>query len=54
MNEPHDIPASTVFQLMQAGVNGVRASGAKQPIFVEGTCEQMLFVQSAMADNLEN
>ena len=53
-NEPHDIPAQTVFQLvglsppfpvpnltlsqMQAGINGVRASGAtKQMILVEGT-----------------
>ena len=37
-NEPHDIPASTVFALMQAGVNGVRAAGAtSQLILVEGT-----------------
>ncbi|KAH9933594.1 endoglucanase [Epithele typhae] len=37
-NEPHDIPAQTVFQLMQAGVNGVRSSGAtSQMIWVEGT-----------------
>lgn len=37
-NEPHDIPAQTVFNLMQAGVNGVRASGAtSQLILVEGT-----------------
>ncbi|OJT01771.1 Endoglucanase 3 [Trametes pubescens] len=38
MNEPHDIPAQTVFQLMQAAVNGVRASGAtSQLILAEGT-----------------
>ncbi|KAH9847857.1 endoglucanase [Lenzites betulinus] len=38
MNEPHDIPAQTVFSLMQAAVNGVRASGAtSQLILVEGT-----------------
>ena len=37
-NEPHDIPAATVFDLMQAGVNGVRAAGAtSQLILVEGT-----------------
>ncbi|KZV68269.1 carbohydrate-binding module family 1 protein [Peniophora sp. CONT] len=37
MNEPHDIPAATVASLMQAGINGVRASGATQLIMVEGT-----------------
>ncbi|KAJ3555099.1 hypothetical protein NM688_g2764 [Phlebia brevispora] len=38
MNEPHDIPAQTVFNLMQAAVNGIRASGAtSQLILVEGT-----------------
>lgn len=38
MNEPHDIPAQTVFQLNQAAVNGIRASGAtSQLILVEGT-----------------
>ncbi|EIN13297.1 endoglucanase [Punctularia strigosozonata HHB-11173 SS5] len=38
MNEPHDIPATTVYSLMQAGVNGVRAAGAtSQLILVEGT-----------------
>ncbi|KAI0763305.1 endoglucanase [Trametes elegans] len=38
MNEPHDIPAQTVFNLMQAAVNGVRASGAtEQLILAEGT-----------------
>ena len=37
MNEPHDIPATTVASLMQAGINGVRASGATQLIMVEGT-----------------
>ncbi|KAI0788208.1 endoglucanase [Fomes fomentarius] len=37
-NEPHDIPAQTVFNLMQAGINGVRSSGAtSQLILVEGT-----------------
>ncbi|KAI1784896.1 endoglucanase [Ganoderma leucocontextum] len=37
-NEPYDIPAATVFDLMQAGVNGVRAAGAtSQLILVEGT-----------------
>ncbi|CAL1715810.1 unnamed protein product [Somion occarium] len=37
-NEPHDIPAQTVFNLMQAAVNGVRSSGATtQLILVEGT-----------------
>ncbi|TBU53312.1 endoglucanase [Dichomitus squalens] len=37
-NEPHDIPAATVFSLMQAGVNGVRSAGAtSQLILVEGT-----------------
>ncbi|KAI0750027.1 endoglucanase [Daedaleopsis nitida] len=37
-NEPYDIPAQTVFELMQAGVNGVRAAGAtSQLILVEGT-----------------
>jgi len=38
MNEPHDIPAQTVFTLNQAAVNGIRASGATtQLILVEGT-----------------
>ncbi|VDC04766.1 unnamed protein product [Peniophora sp. CBMAI 1063] len=37
MNEPHDIDATTVASLMQAGINGVRASGATQQIMVEGT-----------------
>ncbi|EIM86988.1 uncharacterized protein STEHIDRAFT_182867 [Stereum hirsutum FP-91666 SS1] len=38
MNEPHDIEAETVFELMQAGLNGVRASGATtQMVLVEGT-----------------
>nr|QDK64600.1 endoglucanase 3 [Ganoderma lucidum] len=37
-NEPYNIPAATVFDLMQAGVNGVRAAGAtSQLILVEGT-----------------
>ncbi|THV07369.1 endoglucanase [Dendrothele bispora CBS 962.96] len=37
MNEPHDIPATTVAQMMQAGINGVRSAGATQLILVEGT-----------------
>ncbi|KAL0954438.1 hypothetical protein HGRIS_003417 [Hohenbuehelia grisea] len=38
INEPHDMPASTVFDLNQAAVNGIRASGAtSQLILVEGT-----------------
>ncbi|KAF7308605.1 CBM1 domain-containing protein [Mycena chlorophos] len=38
MNEPNEQDAATVFSLMQAGVNGVRAAGAtSQLIFVEGT-----------------
>lgn len=36
-NEPHDMSASDAAALMQAGINGVRASGAKQLILVEGT-----------------
>jgi len=36
-NEPYSIDASTVATLMQAGINGVRAAGAKQLILVEGT-----------------
>ncbi|KAF9519115.1 glycoside hydrolase family 5 protein [Hydnum rufescens UP504] len=38
MNEPHDIASTTVFQLNQAAINGIRASGAtSQLILVEGT-----------------
>ncbi|KAI0782331.1 endoglucanase [Abortiporus biennis] len=38
MNEPNGIPAQTVFNLMQAAVNGVRSAGAtSQLILVEGT-----------------
>lgn len=37
MNEPHDIAASTVVSLMQAGIDGIRAAGAKQLILAEGT-----------------
>jgi len=38
MNEPHDIPATTVAQLNQAAVNGIRSSGAtSQLILLEGT-----------------
>ncbi|KAF9532515.1 glycoside hydrolase [Crepidotus variabilis] len=38
MNEPHDIDAKAVFDLNQAAVNGIRASGAtSQLILVEGT-----------------
>ncbi|PVF96644.1 putative cellulase precursor [Serendipita vermifera] len=36
-NEPHDISASDAARLMQAGINGVRASGASNLILVEGT-----------------
>ncbi|PAV16406.1 endoglucanase [Pyrrhoderma noxium] len=38
MNEPHDIPAATVFDLNQAAINAIRESGAtSQLILVEGT-----------------
>ncbi|KAL0954437.1 hypothetical protein HGRIS_003416 [Hohenbuehelia grisea] len=38
INEPHDMPATQVFGLNQAAVNGIRASGARsQLILVEGT-----------------
>ncbi|ESK89100.1 glycoside hydrolase family 5 protein [Moniliophthora roreri MCA 2997] len=38
MNEPHDVPATDVAAMMQAGINGVRASGAtSQLVLVEGT-----------------
>ncbi|EJD07108.1 glycoside hydrolase [Fomitiporia mediterranea MF3/22] len=38
MNEPNSIPASTVFDLNQAAINGIRASGAtSQLILAEGT-----------------
>ncbi|KAK7040310.1 hypothetical protein VNI00_009778 [Paramarasmius palmivorus] len=38
MNEPHDVPATDVAAMMQAGINGVRAAGAtNQLILVEGT-----------------
>uniref|UniRef100_A0A0W0FPM0 cellulase n=1 Tax=Moniliophthora roreri TaxID=221103 RepID=A0A0W0FPM0_MONRR len=37
MNEPHDVPATDVAAMMQAGINGVRASGAtSQLVLVEG------------------
>lgn len=36
-NEPHDIPATDAATLMQAGINGVRDSGATNMIFIEGT-----------------
>lgn len=36
-NEPNGISASDAESLMQAGINGVRASGASNIIFVEGT-----------------
>ncbi|KAG8832311.1 hypothetical protein FRC17_001483 [Serendipita sp. 399] len=36
-NEPWGISASEAATLMQAGINGVRSSGASQLIFVEGT-----------------
>ncbi|KAF9017185.1 glycoside hydrolase [Hymenopellis radicata] len=37
MNEPHDIPAATVKNMMQAAINGIRSTGATQLILVEGT-----------------
>ncbi|KAF7294516.1 CBM1 domain-containing protein [Mycena kentingensis (nom. inval.)] len=38
MNEPNSMPATTVFALNQAAVNGIRAAGAtSQLILVEGT-----------------
>ncbi|EEB93657.1 hypothetical protein MPER_07653, partial [Moniliophthora perniciosa FA553] len=38
MNEPHDVPATQVAAMMQAGINGVRSAGAtSQLILVEGT-----------------
>ncbi|PPQ90633.1 LOW QUALITY PROTEIN: hypothetical protein CVT25_006616 [Psilocybe cyanescens] len=38
MNEPHDIAVQSVFNLNQAAINGIRASGAtSQLILVEGT-----------------
>jgi endoglucanase len=38
MNEPYDIAAESVFELNQAAINGIRASGATtQLIVVEGT-----------------
>ncbi|KAF9042648.1 glycoside hydrolase [Hymenopellis radicata] len=37
MNEPHDIAATTVAEMMQAGIDGVRSTGATQLILVEGT-----------------
>ncbi|VDC04762.1 unnamed protein product [Peniophora sp. CBMAI 1063] len=65
MNEPHDIPATTVASLMQAGINGVRASGATQLIMVEGTSwtgawtwvsagNSAAFTKSAIHDPLNN
>jgi endoglucanase len=36
-NEPYGIPATDAAALMQAGINGVRASGATQLILVQGT-----------------
>lgn len=36
-NEPNQIPASQAAQFNQAGIDGIRASGATQLIFVEGT-----------------
>jgi endoglucanase len=36
MNEPHDMPYANVYQAMQAGINGIRASGATQLITVPG------------------
>jgi endoglucanase len=36
-NEPNGISGTDAANLMQAGINGVRASGATNLIFVEGT-----------------
>ena len=36
MNEPHDMPTSLVLTNDQAGINGIRASGAKQMITAPG------------------
>nr|BAK01092.1 predicted protein [Hordeum vulgare subsp. vulgare] len=36
MNEPHDAPYTNVFKAMQAGINGIRASGATNTISVPG------------------
>ncbi|KAG8794211.1 hypothetical protein FRC16_010656 [Serendipita sp. 398] len=36
-NEPYGISATDAISMMQAGITGVRASGATQLIFVEGT-----------------
>jgi endoglucanase len=36
MNEPHDAPYTNVYQAMQAGINGIRASGATNAITVPG------------------
>jgi endoglucanase len=36
-NEPHDISASAAASFNQAGINGIRASGASNLILVEGT-----------------
>lgn len=47
MNEPHDIAVQSVFNLNQAAINGIRASGAtSQLILVEGTCKQSFFAPS--------
>ncbi|KAF8914770.1 glycoside hydrolase [Mucidula mucida] len=37
MNEPHDIAAATVKDMMQAAIDGIRSTGATQLILVEGT-----------------
>jgi endoglucanase len=37
MNEPNGIDASVVAGLMQAGIDGIRSTGATQTIFAEGT-----------------
>ena len=36
-NEPNGIAATTVASVMQAGINGIRSTGATQLILVEGT-----------------
>ncbi|TFY71160.1 hypothetical protein EVG20_g1857 [Dentipellis fragilis] len=55
MNEPHDIPAATVFALNQAAVNGIRSSGAtSQLILVEGTSYTGAWIFGAIKDPNNN
>ncbi|KAI3615004.1 glycoside hydrolase family 5 protein [Moniliophthora roreri] len=58
MNEPHDVPATQVAAMMQAGINGVRSAGAtSQLILVEGTSwtgawRSLHFLESSTSANL--